>query len=190
MLCSRLITILLFTAKRDVHWWASKLPASKQVSCTRFQILIRYIWLQNLENIALKRSIMFSGISVAFNSPRDEEMLLCDSFFAPLKHKYLESSIKKKIINKLKKKKKPWNSRSILSKFSLFEEQNTSNWIVFKRLRPATVTRPRDVHVANYDLSVSSQHSIEIHSQNVVISRLEMDNCLQFLQGRKLILLC
>ena len=49
---------------------------------------------------------MFSGISVAFNSPRDEEMLLCDSFFAPLKHKYLESSIKKKkIINKLKKKK-------------------------------------------------------------------------------------
>ena len=45
---------------------------------------------------------MFSGISVAFNSPRDEEMLLCDSFFfAPLKHKYLESSIKKK-----KKKKK------------------------------------------------------------------------------------
>ena len=25
-----------------------------------------------------------------------QEMLLCDSFFAPLKHKYLESSIKKK----------------------------------------------------------------------------------------------
>ena len=123
---------------------------------------------------------MFSGISVAFNSPRDEEMLLCDSFFAPLKHKYLESSIKKNLEN----------SRTILSKFNIFEEQNTSHWIVFKRLCPTTVTRPCDVHVTNDDLSVSSQHSIEIHSQNVVISRLEMDNCLQFLQGRKLISLC
>ena len=96
-------------------------------------------------------------------------MLLCDSFFAPLKHKYLESS--------LKKKKNLENSRTILLKFDIFEEQNTSHWIVSKRLRPSTVTRPRDIHVPNDDLSVSSQHSIEIHSQNVVISRLENSSC-------------
>ena len=105
-------------------------------------------------------------------------MLLCDSFFAPLKHKYLESSVKKKNLE---------NSRTILSKFNIFEEQNTSHWIVSKRLRPKTFTRQRDVHVPNDDLSVSSQHSIGIHSQNVVISRLEMDNSLQFLLGRKFI---
>ena len=107
-------------------------------------------------------------------------MLLCDSFF---------SSIETQIFG-IFHKRKPLNSRTILLKFNLFEEQNTSNWIVSKRLRPTTLTRPRDVHVANNDLSVSSQHSIEIHSQNVVISRLEMDNCLQFLLGRKFISLC
>ena len=85
------------------------------------------------------------------------------------------------------KKKNLENSRTILSKFNIFEEQNTSHWIVFKRLRPTTVTRPRDVHIANDDLSVSTQHSIEIHSQNVVIYTLEMDNCPQFLLGRKFI---
>ena len=68
-------------------------------------------------------------------------------------------------------------------------EQDTSHWIVFKPLRATTVTKPPDVHVANNDLSVSSQHSIEIHSHNIVICRLEMDNCLPFLLGRKLILL-
>ena len=30
-------------------------------------------------------------------------MLLCDRFFAPLKHKYLESSLKKKLKKNLKK---------------------------------------------------------------------------------------
>ena len=97
-------------------------------------------------------------------------MLLCESFFAPLKHKYLGSSMKNLE-----------NSRTILSKYNLFGKQNTSHWIVFKRLRPTTVTWPRDVHVANDDLSASSQHSIEIQSHNIVISRLEMDICLHLL---------
>ena len=106
-------------------------------------------------------------------------MLLCESFFALLKHIYLGSSMKNLE-----------NSRTILSKYNLFGEQNTSHWIVFKRLRPTTVTWSRDVHVANDDLSVSSQHSIEIYSHNIVISRLEMDNCLHLLLRCKLISLC
>ena len=67
MLCSRLIPILFLTEKRDVHWRASKLPAGKQVSCSRSQMLIRYIRLQNLENIALKRSsvkAVITGINI------------------------------------------------------------------------------------------------------------------------------
>ena len=77
------------------------------------------------------------------------------------------------------------SSRTILLKYNVFEGQNTSHWIVFKRLRPTTVTWPRNMHVANDDLSVSSQRSREIHSHNIVISRLEIDNCLNLLQGCK-----
>ena len=83
-------------------------------------------------------------------------MLLCDRFFAPLTQIFGIFLKKKK---KKKKKKNLENSRTILSKFNIFEEQHTSHWIVFKRLRPKTVTRPRDVHVTNDDLTVSLQHS-------------------------------
>ena len=40
------------------------------------------------------------------------------------------------------------------------------------------------------DLSVSSQNSLEIRSHDIVFCRLEMDNCVQFLLRRELILLC
>ena len=39
-------------------------------------------------------------------------------------------------------------------------------------------------------ISACRHSTAEIHSQNVVISRLEMDNCLQFLLGRNFISLC
>ena len=78
------------------------------------------------------------------------------------------------------------NSRTILKKW----RTRYQTLDCFKPLRATTVTKPPDVHVANDDLSVSSQHSIEIHSPHIVICIPEMDNCLPFLLGRKLILLC
>ena len=56
-----------------------------------------------------------------------------------------------------------------------------------KRSRAKTVIRPRDIHVANDDLSMSSQNSIEIHSRKIVFCRLGMDDCVQFLLGSKFI---
>ena len=74
-----------------------------------------------------------------------------DSFFAPFNHKYLGSTAKN-----------IENSRTILSMYYLFGKQYTDHWIVL---------RPRDTYVANDDLSVSSQNSIEIHSRDVVFCR-------------------
>ena len=105
-------------------------------------------------------------------------MLLCDSFFAPLKHKYLESSIKKTL-----KTAEPF----------------FRNLISLKNKIPATglflsayVQQLLQGHVTYMSRTMISacRHSIEINSQNIVISRLELDNCLQFLLGRKFISLC
>ena len=46
--------------------------------------------------------------------------------------------------------------------YYLFGKQYTNHWIVL---------RPRDRYVANDDLSVSSQNSIEIHSRDIVFCR-------------------
>ena len=73
---------------------------------------------------------------------------------------------------------------------NLFWKHYTSQWIILKRLRATTVIRSRDIHVANYDLSVSSQNRLEIHSHDIVFCRLETDNCLLFLLRRELILSC
>ena len=56
---------------------------------------------------------------------------------------------------------------------------------LFWQWSATTVLRPRDTHVANDDLSVSSQNSIEIHSRDIVFCRLETDNCAHFLLGRR-----
>lgn len=120
---------------------------------------------------------MFCWISVAFNSPGD---LYNVTVFVPLKHKYLGS-----ITKNFEK------SRTILSIYNLFGENNIPALGLFsKRSRPATVMRPRDMHVANDDLSVSSHNSIEIRSRDIVFCRLIMDNCVHFLLGSRLISLC
>ena len=103
--------------------------------------------------------------------------LLCDSFFFLLHWKINVWGL-------------PWKILKTVETFLRNGEQDTRHWIVFKPLRATTVTKPPDVHVAIDYLSVSSQHSIEIHSPNIVICRPEMDNCLPFLLRRKLILLC
>ena len=65
-------------------------------------------------------------------------------------------------------------------------ENNIPTIGLFWRWRATTALRPRDTHVANDDLSVSSQNSIEIHSRDIVFCRLETDNCAHFLLGRRL----
>ena len=70
-------------------------------------------------------------------------MFTMRQFFAPLNHKYLGSTMKN-----------IENSRTILSIYNLFWKQHTSHWIILKRLRATTVIRPRDMRVANNDLSV------------------------------------
>ena len=100
-------------------------------------------------------------------------------FFAPSNHKYLGSTM-----TNLE------NRRAILSIWNLFWKQYTSQWIILKRLRATTVIRSRDIRVANDDLSVSSQNSLEIHSHDIVFFRLETDNCVHFLLRRELILSC
>ena len=72
------------------------------------------------------------------------------------------------------------NSRTILSIYNLFWKQHTSHWIILKRLRATTDTRPPNMRVANDDLSVSSRKSIEMPSRNIVFCRLEMGNCVHF----------
>ena len=67
MLCSRLIPILFFTAKRDVHWWASKLPATETSEFNTVPDVDKVHLIANLENIALKRlSVkgMITGINI------------------------------------------------------------------------------------------------------------------------------
>ena len=104
-----------------------------------------------------------------------QEMFTTWQFFAPFNNKYLGSTMKN-----------IENSRTILSIYNLFWKQYTIHWIILKRLRATTVTRPPNMRVANDDLSVSSRKSIEI----LVFCRLEMGNCVHFLLGRTSISLC
>ena len=83
----------------------------------------------------------------------------------------------------------PWKILKTVEPFFLYIislENNIPAIGLFWRWRATTVLRPRDTHVANDDLSVSSQNSIEIHSRDIVFCRLETDNCVHFLLGRRL----
>ena len=83
----------------------------------------------------------------------------------------------------------PWKILKTVETFFLYIislENNIPTIGLFWRWRATTVLRPRDTHFANDDLSVSSQNSIEIHSRDIVFCRLETDNCVHFLLGRRL----
>ena len=83
----------------------------------------------------------------------------------------------------------PWKILKTVEPFFLYIislENNIPATGLFSRWRATTVLRPRNTHVANDDLSVSSQNSIEIHSRDIVFCRLETDNCVHFLLGPRL----
>ena len=61
---------------------------------------------------------------------------------------------------------------------------------LFWRSCATTIIRLRYAHLANDDLSVTSQNSIEIHGRDIVFCRLEMNKCVHFLLGRKFNSLC